>query len=240
MTSPTEGTPNVPAVEEPTVVDTPLQVNRGAFGSSGGSGNTSGYGTIVTTVMPPAAAERPYGGWYDHAVDVLESALPTEGVNFGDAVSRVVTEFDELVLWVEREHLPVVAKTLRDDPDLRFEMCLGVSGVHWPNDTGNELHAIYPFLSITHNRRIRVLVRCPDADPHIPSIIDTYPGNNWHERETFDFFGIIFDGHEDLSRIAMPDDWIGHPQRKDYPLGGIDVEYKGAVIPPADERRRAR
>lgn len=240
MTSPNEGTPNVPAVEEPTVLDTPLQVNRGAFGSAGGSGNTSGYGTLVTTVMPPKAAERPYGQWFDHAVDVLEAALPEAGVPFADAVDKVVTEFDQLVLYVQREHLPAVAKTLRDDPDLRFEMCMGVSGVHWPEDTDNELHAIYPFLSITHNRRIRVVVRCPDADPHIPSIIDIYPGNNWHERETFDFFGIIFDGHDDLARIAMPDDWIGHPQRKDYPLGGIDVEYKGAVIPSPDKRRRTR
>ena len=64
-----------------------------------------------------------------------------------------------------------------------------------------------------------------------------YPGNDWHERETFDFFGIVFDGHPGLTRIEMPDDWPGHPQRKDYPLGGIPVEYKGAQIPPPDERR---
>ena len=240
MTAPTEGTPNVPAVEEPHVPETPLQVNRGAFGSSGGSGNTSGYGTLLTTVLPPAAAERPYGEWFDEAVDVLESALPAAGVEFNKAVTKVVIEHGELVLFVDREYLVPFATTLRNDPDLRFEMCLGVSGVHWPQDAGNELHAIYPFLSITHNRRVRVVVRCPDADPHIPSIVSLYAGNNWHERETFDFFGIIFDGHEDLARIAMPDDWIGHPQRKDYPLGGIDVEYKGAVIPPADGRRRTR
>jgi NADH-quinone oxidoreductase subunit C len=64
-----------------------------------------------------------------------------------------------------------------------------------------------------------------------------YPTNDWHERETYDFFGIIFDGHPSLTRIQMPDDWHGHPQRKDYPLGGIPVEYKGAQIPPPDERR---
>jgi len=240
MTTPTDGTPGVPAVEEPVVQEAPLQVNRGAFGSSGGSGNTSGYGTLITTVLPPAAAERPYGEWFDQAVDVLDAVLHDAHIELNDAVNKVVIEHGELVLFVAREHLVEVATALRNDPDLRFEMCLGVSAVHWPQDTGNELHAIYPFLSITHNRRLRVVVRCPDDDPHIPSLTDLYPGNNWHERETFDFFGIIFDGHEDLARIAMPDDWIGHPQRKDYPLGGIDVEYKGAVIPPADERRRTR
>ncbi len=126
---------------------------------------------------------------------------------------------------------------LRDDPRLRFELLSGVSGVHYPADAGRELHAVYHLLSMTHNRRIRVEVTAPDADPHIPSVVATYPTADWHERETFDMFGIVFDGHPDLTRILMPDDWPGHPQRKDYPLGGIPVEYKGATIPPPDERR---
>ncbi len=77
----------------------------------------------------------------------------------------------------------------------------------------------------------------PDAVPLIPSLYRVYPTTDWHERETYDFFGIQFDGHPALTRITMPDDWRGHPQRKDYPLGGIPVEYKGARIPPPDERR---
>ena len=95
----------------------------------------------------------------------------------------------------------------------------------------------YPLMSITHNRRIRLEVAAPDADPHIPSLYGVYPTTDWHERETYDFFGIVFDGHPALTRIEMPDDWVGHPQRKDYPLGGIPVEYHGAEIPPPDERR---
>ncbi len=113
----------------------------------------------------------------------------------------------------------------------------GVSGVHYPDDAGRELHAVYHLLSITHNRRVRLEVSAPDADPHIPSLVGVYPACNWHERETWDFFGIIFDGHPALTRIQMPDDWKGHPQRKDYPLGGIPVEYRGAKIPAPDERR---
>jgi NADH-quinone oxidoreductase subunit C len=109
--------------------------------------------------------------------------------------------------------------------------------VHYPADTGRELHAVYHLMSITHNHRIRVEVVTPDSDRHIPSSVSVYPTNDWHERETFDFFGIIFDGHPALTRIEMPDDWPGHPQRKDYPLGGIPVEYKGATIPPPDQRR---
>jgi NADH-quinone oxidoreductase subunit C len=99
------------------------------------------------------------------------------------------------------------------------------------------VHAVYHLLSITHNRRLRLEVAAPDADPHIPSVTGVYPAANWHERETWDFFGIIFDGHPALTRIEMPDDWPGHPQRKDYPLGGIPVEYRGTKVPAPDERR---
>ncbi len=109
--------------------------------------------------------------------------------------------------------------------------------MHFPNEVGRELHAVYPFLSITHNRRVRVEVSVATDDATIPSIVAVYPTNDWHERETWDFFGIEFAGHPALTRILMPDDWPGHPQRKDYPLGGIAVEYKGADVPPPDERR---
>jgi len=117
---------------------------------------------------------------------------------------------------------------------------MGVSGIHYPEQSGRELHAVYPLLSITNNRRIRLEVSVPDNDAHIPSVVEVWAGNNWHERETFDMFGIIFDGHPGLTRILMPDDWQGHPQRKDYALGGIAVEYKGATTPAPDERRSYR
>ncbi|MBD8506209.1 NADH-quinone oxidoreductase subunit C [Hoyosella sp. G463] len=209
---------------------------RGMFGARG-SGDTSGYGRLERTVELPGGAQRPYGGWFDEAIDALEAALSEHEVALADAVERVDTDHGELSLEVRREHLPVVARALRDDPALRFELSLGVSGVHYPEDAGRELHAVYPLLSITHNRRLRLEVAAPDADPRIPSVTAVYPTCDWHERETYDFFGIVFEGHPDLVRIEMPDDWEGHPQRKDYPLGGVPIEYKGATIPPPDERR---
>ena len=205
-----------------------------------GTGDTSGYGRLARPIALPGSSPRPYGSYFDEVVDALAAALADTGVEFEDAVERVVVFRDELTLHVRREFLQRVAQRLRDEPDLRFELCLGVNGVHYPEDTGRELHGAYPFLSITHNRRIRLEVSAPDADPHIPSLYAIYPTNDWHERETYDFFGIIFDGHPSLTRIEMPDDWEGHPQRKDYPLGGIPIEYKGAVIPPPDERRSYR
>jgi NADH-quinone oxidoreductase subunit C len=213
-----------------------IAVRAGMFGISD-TGDTSGYGRLVREVKVPRSTPRPYGGYFDEAVDTLAGALENAGVEFTDAVEGVVVFRDELTLHVRREHLVAVARQLRDDPGLRFQLCSGVNGVHYPEDAERELHAVYPLMSITHNRRIRVEVTAPDADPHIPSLFSVYPTNDWHERETYDFFGIIFDGHPSLTRIEMPDDWAGHPQRKDYPLGGIPIEYKGAEIPPPDQRR---
>lgn len=211
-----------------------IGVRRGMFGAQG-TGDTSGYGRLVRSVALPGSTPRPYGGYFDDVVDRLAEVLGAQ--RYAVSIERVVVYRDELTLQVSRVQLPAVAAVLRDDAALRFEMCLGVSGVHYPDDTGRELHAVYPLMSITHNRRIRLEVAAPDADPHIPSLYGIYPTTDWHERETYDFFGIVFDGHPALTRIEMPDDWVGHPQRKDYPLGGVPVQYHGAQIPPPDQRR---
>lgn len=209
---------------------------QGMFGAHD-AGDTSGYGGLVRTVALPPPSVRPFGGSFDAVADALEAALVADGAQFGDAVGSVVVDRGEMTLHVHRERLLEVVRALRDEPDLRFELLSGVSGVHYPQESGRELHAVYHLLSITNNRRLRLEVTCPDADPHIPSIVEVYPTADWHEREAWDFFGIQFDGHPALTRIQMPDDWPGHPQRKDYPLGGIPVEYKGATIAPPDTRR---
>jgi NADH-quinone oxidoreductase subunit C len=202
-------------------------VRHGMFGVDT-TGDTSGYGRLRIHETAPIESQRPYGGYFDEIADSL---------GMSDAIERVVVDRGEITFHVKRDRLPELARKLRDDPALRFELCMGVSGVHYPRDTGAELHAVYHFVSITYNRRVRVEVSTPDSDRHLPSLTGVYPTCNWHERETWDFFGIIFDGHPALTRIEMPDDWKGHPQRKDYPLGGIPVEYRGATIPPPDERR---
>ena len=206
---------------------------HGMFGAHG-TGDTSGFGGLVRTSHSSGSSERPYGSYFDEVTDELERAFP----EFNDAIEKVVVDRGELTLHIKREKLFDVAKTLRDK--LLFEMCMGVNGVHYPEDSGRELHAVYPLLSLTNNRRIRLEVAVSVDDPHIPSLVEIWAGNNWHERETYDMFGIIFDGHPALTRILMPDDWNGFPQRKDYPLGGIPVEYKGATTPPPSDRRSYR
>jgi len=211
-----------------------VRTQQGMFGISG-SGDTSGFGGLVRSVTMPAPSQRPYGPGFDEIADGLVSSLGEQ--DYDNAVEYVVVDRGELTFQVRREHIVSICQVLRDDPDLRFEFCASVSGVHYPGEPGRELHVVYHLLSITHNRRIRLETTCPDADPHVPSVVEVYPTADWQERETWDFFGIIFDGHPALTRIQMPDDWPGHPQRKDYPLGGIPVEYKGATIPPPDRRR---
>ncbi|GAA2096995.1 NADH-quinone oxidoreductase subunit C [Microlunatus panaciterrae] len=209
-----------------------LATRKGMFGVRG-TGDTSGYGGLTRVVEFPAGSQPPFGGWYDQVYDRVGALVP----NYGEVITKVVIHRGEITFHVAREHLPVLVRHLRDDAHLRFEFCSSVSGVNYPADTGAELHAVYHLQSMTYNRRLRLEVSAPDSDPHIPSVVSTYPTADWHERETFDMFGIIFDGHPALTRILMPDDWPGHPQRKDYPLGGIPVEYKGATIPPPDQRR---
>ena len=209
-----------------------IETRQGMFGVRG-SGDTSGYGGLTQTVEFPAAALPPYGGWWDQVNDRIGALVP----NYSEVITKVVIHRGEITFHVAREHLSTLVRQLRDDAYLRFELCSSVSGVHYPADKGAELHAVYHLQSMTHNRRIRLEVSAPDGDPHIPSVVPTYPGADWQERETYDMFGIVFDGHPALTRILMPDDWPGHPQRKDYPLGGIGVEYKGASVPPPDQRR---
>lgn len=211
------------------------QERPGMFGVTG-SGDTSGFSGLQRQPWIELPAERPYGSYFDDVVDALAEAY----AEFDDAVEKVVVDRGELTLHLRREHLIPVATVLRNDPSLRFELLSSISGVDYlarEGKDGTRLHSVYHLTSMTYRRRIRLEVAVTDLDPHVPSITGLYPTADWQERETWDMFGIIYDGHPSLTRILMPDDWDGHPQRKDYALGGVDVEYKGASIPPPDERR---
>ena len=222
--------PSVPAVPQGVRELDIIGVRHGAFGASG-SGDTSGFGGLVEPIVLPAPSVRPFGGWYDEITDEIELSIADRGVPATDAIEKVVIWRDEITYHVRREHLLNFVTALRDEPGLRFELCLGVSGVHYPHETGREFHAVYLFLSITHNRRIRVEVSVPEDDARIPSIVAVYPTNDWHERETWDMFGIVFDGHPALTRILMPDDWNGHPLRKDDAAARVPVTFKGDPSP---------
>lgn len=214
-------------------------MSSGMFGVTG-TGDTSGFGGLTRTAAHSGSSERPYGSYFDEVVDSLTEALAERDIPFAEAVSQVLVDRGELTLQARRERLLELCQTLRDDPGLRFEMCASVSGVDYLEaqpDEPRRLHVAYHLRSYAFRRIIRLEAAVTVDDPHLPSVTSVYPTADWQERETYDFFGVIFDGHPALTRIMMPDDWEGHPQRKDYPLGGVDVEYLGATIPPPDKRR---
>jgi NADH-quinone oxidoreductase subunit C len=213
----------------------PTRERRGMFGVSG-SGDTSGFGGLRLPGHVPAPAERPFGGWFDEFADDLSDALAERDIP-RSAVQQITIDRGEITFYVRRENILELCRTLRDEDELHFELCSSVSGVDYGVDVPQRLHVVYHLTSMKYRRRIRLEVAVDVDDAHVPSVVEVYPTADWHERETWDMFGIVFDGHPALTRILMPDDWEGHPQRKDYPLGGIPVEYKGAEIPPPDQRR---
>jgi NADH-quinone oxidoreductase subunit C len=224
--------PSTEVDEIPSAGSAPVY-RTGMFGVRG-SGDTSGFGGLQRRVPVAAGTPKPYGGYFDDVDAALALAWP----GYADAIEKVVIHRGEMTIHIKREALLQFLRTLRDDLDLKFELLSAVSAVHYPDDpTGRPLHSVYHLTSMTYRRRIRLEVSVPDADAHVPSATSVYPTADWQERETWDMFGIIYDGHPGLTRILMPDDWVWHPQRKDYPLGGIPVEYKGAEIPPPDQRR---
>jgi NADH-quinone oxidoreductase subunit C len=205
---------------------------RGMFGASG-SGDTSGFGGLVRRRSAALDTPRPFGGYFDEVVDALEEAYG----QFHDAIEKIIVDRGELTLYIKPERIAEVCQVVRDDPALRFELCSSVSGVDYLGSDPRRLHIVYQLTSMTYRRWLRLESAVTAENPHLPSVTSVYPTADWQERECYDMFGVIFDGHPGLTRILMPDDWEGFPQRKDYPLGGVPVEYKGAEIPPPDERR---
>jgi len=127
-------------------------------------------------------------------------------------------------LYVPADRLVEVCTFLRDDPELQFTMLASVSGVDYlPRDPRFEV--VYHLLSIPKNARFVLKVEVREEDPKLPTVTDVWPTANWLERETYDFYGIVFTGHPDLVRILLPEEWVGWPLRKDSPLGYQEVAF---------------
>ena len=149
---------------------------------------------------------------------------------------ETVVSRGEVAIVVERDDLLATLERLRDEPDLSFDLFLGVTATDWPG-AEPRYWLDYELFSTRHTHRVRLKVGLSDADPSVPSVTGLFPGADWHERETYDFFGIAFEGHPDLRRILLPEGWEGHPLRKTEELGGVNTYYKNdAFIPPVDRR----
>jgi len=146
------------------------------------------------------------------------------------AIAEVMEFRGETTLVMPRELLRAAAELCREDAELRFNLLTDATCVdRFPHEPRFELN--YHLVSIPRRDKIRLKVRVSGADPVVDSLVPVWPGANWLEREIFDLFGIRFSGHPDLRRILLPDDWEGHPLRKDYPVEGYrDVPSTGALF----------
>jgi NADH-quinone oxidoreductase subunit C len=143
----------------------------------------------------------------------------------------------QLVVHPDRDSYVTVVQALQDDG---YQMCVDVTAADYlvnrtrplpAGVTSERFEVVVNLLSFSPPRRIRVRVQVPESDPTIPSLYNLYPGVDAMEREAYDMFGIVFTGHPDLCRILMPDDWEGHPLQKNYGIGRIPVQFKGAPAP---------
>jgi NADH-quinone oxidoreductase subunit C len=162
-------------------------------------------------------------------LDTLQAAL---GTVLGDAVTALKRERGEITITVPAARWLEVARTLRDDPALRFEQLIDLAGVDWSDyrnegTEGPRFAVVSHLLSVSLNWRLRVRVYCPDDDlPAVASVNEIWNSANWFEREAFDLYGILFEGHEDLRRILTDYGFIGHPMRKDFPVSGhVEMRY---------------
>ncbi len=145
---------------------------------------------------------------------------------FGEAIVEAKMEgvLDPFIV-VKAEAVAEIAQFLRDDERMKFDSLMCLSGIDY---TGGKLGVVYHLDSIALTQKITLKVQVPAEDPHVSSVAKVWHCADWHEREAFDMFGIVFDGHPDLRRILMPDDWEGYPLRKDYK---VPAYYKGMKVP---------
>ncbi len=135
---------------------------------------------------------------------------------FGEAVLSCETLSDMLTISVSDTIIHDALLLLRDDSELQFNFLTTLCGMHYP-DT-RQLGVVYHLHNMTDNHRIRIKTAIPESDPKLPTASDIWPSANWQERETYDFYGILFEGHPNLVRILNVDDMVGFPLRKDFPL----------------------
>ncbi len=143
---------------------------------------------------------------------------------FGDAITEAVKTFGQRIVRVKKDAYVELCHFLVEDEDGAFTMCADLTAVHWPDRTGQEFDIVVNLYSVTGNQRLRVKTSIAEGEA-APSVTPIWEGANWMEREVFDMFGVKFDGHPDLRRILLPEDWPGYPLRKEYPIEYRDNEW---------------
>lgn len=174
------------------------------------------------------------------AVTEVRITIHPAGLNPKDIAEKIKEQFpeqvvdvaefrDQISVIVKRDQIIPILNYLHDDPHLSLDHLQDLTAVDYKGKKDVRFEVIYNLYSIKYRHKIRIRAQVPENDTKINSVVPIWAGANWHERECFDMFGIVFIGHPDLRRILMPEDWEGHPLRKDYPLKGpeLDKDWPG-------------
>ncbi len=159
-----------------------------------------------------------------------KKVLDALAAKFPQAVAKTESLYGDEIAWIKRDNLVEVARWLRDDPAMQFDspvFCTAIDRLDWkpqgvaPSEAWSEdkprFEVCYQLRSLAHRHRLRLKIAVPEHDARVPSLAELWPAFNWQERETFDMYGIRFDGHPDLRRIYLYEEFVGYPLRKDYP-----------------------
>lgn len=191
-------------------------------------------GTEAPKPTPPASAEKPVPPKATPAAGHKPAAPARKGPTitveitgdalidrirerFGDSITEAVATLGQQIIRVKKSSLVDLCNYLHDDDEALFDMCTDLTATHWPDRAGQEFEVVILLYSVPKNRRLRVKTSLADGEA-CPSVTHIWSGANWMEREAFDMFGIRFEGHPDLRRILLPEDWPGYPLRKEYPI----------------------
>jgi NADH-quinone oxidoreductase subunit C len=153
----------------------------------------------------------------ERAVEKLQQQFP-------DLFFEVRRFRDEVTVYVPREHIVAVCRFLKEDVEVRYNYLSDLTGNDWL-DRDPRFEVIYHLYSLEHFTRLRLKVRVPEDDCTCPTVTQVWGTANWHEREVFDMYGVVFEGHPDLRRILLPEEWVGHPLRQDFEIGWEEPEF---------------
>ncbi len=146
---------------------------------------------------------------------------------FPDDVLEIIEFREQFSVVIKKERIVEICRWLHDEPDLRFDYLKDICGVDYLGKKPVRFEVVYTLYSMKYRHMLRLKAEVGEDETSIDSVVPVWIGANWHERECYDMYGISFNGHPDLSRVLMPEDWEGHPLRKDYPEGGPEKQWQG-------------
>ncbi|MDA8431639.1 MAG: NADH-quinone oxidoreductase subunit C [Nitrospiraceae bacterium] len=171
-------------------------------------------------------------------MEALQIAEKIKGI-FPEETLQIREFRGQVSVTLKKDRIRDICRYLHDEPDLFFDYLVDLCGADYLGKKDVRFEVVYHLYSIKHRHAVRLKAEVPEEDPSIDSVMPVWVGVNWHERECYDMFGIVFKDHPDLRRVLLPEDWEGYPLRKDYPVTGTEKEWPG-FLEVLDKAKRYR